>query len=150
MIVAQRLAQREIAWRELDTLLVQLANRRKLSAEEVLRLGELYRSTCTDLMLAEDHDLPRETVAHLQALVARAHNLVYRASGFQFRDLGRALFYSAPAAAAPRSRSAPGRTRLLGSVSLLGRTLGRAPRFRPADLERSSSSRASITCTLSR
>ncbi len=96
MIVAQRLAQREIAWRELDTLLVQLANRRKLSAEEVLRLGELYRSTCTDLMLAEHHDLPRETVAHLQALVARAHNLVYRASGFQFRDLGRALFYSAP------------------------------------------------------
>ena len=96
MIVAQRLAQREIAWRELDTLLVQLANRRELSAEQVLRLGELYRSTCTDLMLAEDHDLPRETVAHLQALVARAHNLVYRASGFQFRDLGRALFYSAP------------------------------------------------------
>ena len=47
-------------------------------------------------MLADDHDLPRETVAHLQALVARAHNLVYRASGFQFRDLGRALFYLAP------------------------------------------------------
>jgi uncharacterized membrane protein SpoIIM required for sporulation len=47
-------------------------------------------------MLADDHDLPRETVAHLQALVARAHNLVYRATGFQFRDLGRALFYWAP------------------------------------------------------
>ena len=62
----------------------------------MLRLGELYRSACTDLMLADEHDLPRETVAHLQALVARAHNLVYRASGFQFRDLGRALFYWAP------------------------------------------------------
>src|ERR1700677_2791835 len=96
MMVAQRLERREIAWRELDLLLVQLANRRKLSAQEVLRLGELYRSTCTDLMLAADHDLPRETVAHLQALVARAHNLVYRAAGFQFRDLGRALFYTAP------------------------------------------------------
>jgi uncharacterized membrane protein SpoIIM required for sporulation len=96
MRVAERLAQREIAWRELDLLLLRLANRRKLSAVEVLRLGELYRSACTDLMLADDHDLPRETVAHLQALVARAHNLVYRASGFQFRDLGRALFYSAP------------------------------------------------------
>ena len=96
MRVAERLTQRESAWRELDLLLVQLADRRKLSAEEVLRLGELYRSACTDLMLADDHDLPRETVAHLQTLVARAHNLVYRASGFQFRDLGRALFYWAP------------------------------------------------------
>ena len=96
MTVAQRLAQREIAWRELDLLLVKLANRRTLSAREVLRLGELYRSTCTDLMLADDHDLPREMVAHLQALVARAHHLVYRATGFQFRDLGRALFYTAP------------------------------------------------------
>jgi uncharacterized membrane protein SpoIIM required for sporulation len=96
MRVAERLAQRESAWRELDLLLVRLADRRKLSAAEVLRLGELYRSACTDLMLADDHDLPRETVAHLQALVARAHNLVYRASGFQFRDLGRALFYWAP------------------------------------------------------
>jgi uncharacterized membrane protein SpoIIM required for sporulation len=96
MRVAERLAQRESAWRELDRLLVHLADRRKLSAAEVLRLGELYRSACTDLMLADDHDLPRETVAHLQALVARAHNLVYRASGFQFRDLGRALFHVAP------------------------------------------------------
>src|SRR5580704_675834 len=96
MRVAERLAQRESAWRELDELLIELADRRKLSSAEVLRLGELYRSACTDLMLADDHDLPRETVAHLQALVARAHNLVYRASGFQFRDLGRALFYVAP------------------------------------------------------
>lgn len=77
-------------------MLVHVAGRRRLSAQKVLRLGELYRSACTDLMLADAHDLPRETVAHLQALVARAHNLVYRASGFQFRDLGRALFYSAP------------------------------------------------------
>ncbi len=96
MRVAERLAQRESAWRELDQLLIELADRRKLSSAEVLRLGELYRSACTDLMLADDHDLPRETVAHLQALVARGHNLVYRATGFQFRDLGRALFYWAP------------------------------------------------------
>ena len=92
MRVAERLAQRESAWRELDQLLIELADRRKLSSAEVLRLGELYRSACTDLMLADDHDLPRETVAHLQALVARGHNLVYRATGFQFRDLGRAFF----------------------------------------------------------
>jgi uncharacterized membrane protein SpoIIM required for sporulation len=70
--------------------------RDRLSAQEVLRVGELYRSACTDLMLAEDHDLPRETVADLHALVGRAHNLVYRAAGFDFRALGRALFQTAP------------------------------------------------------
>jgi len=73
-----------------------VGGRKRLNAREILRMGELYRSACTDLMLAEDHDLPRETVADLHALVGRAHNLVYRASGFRFRDLGRALFQTAP------------------------------------------------------
>ncbi len=98
MRVAERLREREASWRELDALLMRMAagGRKRLSAREILRMGELYRSACTDLMLAEDHDLPRETVADLHALVGRAHNLVYRASGFDFRDLGRALFQTAP------------------------------------------------------
>jgi uncharacterized membrane protein SpoIIM required for sporulation len=98
MRVAERLEQRESSWRELDLLIARISEgrRRRLSAREVLRLGELYRAACTDLMLAEDHDLPRETVANLHALVGRAHNAVYRASGFNFRDLGRALFQTAP------------------------------------------------------
>jgi uncharacterized membrane protein SpoIIM required for sporulation len=98
MRVAERLEQRESSWRELDLLIgrVNTGRRQRLSANEVLRLGELYRAACTDVMLAEDHDLPRETVANLQALVGRAHNAVYRASGFNFRDLGKALFQSAP------------------------------------------------------
>jgi uncharacterized membrane protein SpoIIM required for sporulation len=61
-----------------------------------MRLGELYRSACTDLMLAEEHDLPRETVKYLHSLVGRGHNVIYRAQGFSFRDWGRALFQSAP------------------------------------------------------
>jgi uncharacterized membrane protein SpoIIM required for sporulation len=98
MRVAERLREREASWRELDALLTRMAGSRKarLNSREILRMGELYRSACTDLMLAEDHNLPRETVADLHALVGRAHNLVYRASGFNFRDLGRALFQSAP------------------------------------------------------
>jgi uncharacterized membrane protein SpoIIM required for sporulation len=96
--VAERLEKRESSWRELDLLVARLAGARwrRPSARDVLRLGELYRATCTDLMLAEDHDLPRETVANLHALVRRAHNVVYRASGFDFRDFGRALFQTAP------------------------------------------------------
>jgi len=98
MRVAERLEQRESSWRELDLLIGRFSNRRwrRPSSQEVLRLGELYRATCTDLMLAEDHDLPRETVANLHSLVRRAHNVVYCASGFDFRDLGRALFQTAP------------------------------------------------------
>ncbi|SIO09031.1 Uncharacterized membrane protein SpoIIM, required for sporulation [Singulisphaera sp. GP187] len=99
MRVADRLAQREASWRELDTLLDGLNRRRQLPsarAAEVVRLGELYRAACTDLMLAETHDLPRETVAYLHALVGRAHNAVYRAQGFRFVDWANALFGTAP------------------------------------------------------
>ncbi len=99
MRVVERLKQRESAWQELDVLIARAGEkgrRRRLTAGEVLRLGALYRAACTDLMLAEDHDLPRETVAYLHSLVGRGHNLIYSASGFNFRDWGRALFQTAP------------------------------------------------------
>ena len=95
--VSERLAQRESAWQELDLLIARVGGGRfRPTAQEVLRLGELYRAACADLMLAEDHDLPRQTVSYLHALVGRAHNLIYRASGFNFRDWGRSLFQTAP------------------------------------------------------
>jgi uncharacterized membrane protein SpoIIM required for sporulation len=98
MRVADRLAQRESSWRELDHLLARLDSQplRRASAAEVFRLGELYRSACTDLMLAEAHDLPRDTVGYLHGLVGRAHNAVYRAKGFRFSDWGAVLFGEVP------------------------------------------------------
>lgn len=98
MRVADRLAQRESSWRELDELLDRLAEREapQNRAARIIRLGELYRAACTDLMLAEAHDLPRDTIAYLHALVGRAHNAVYRAQGFRFHDLVVALFETAP------------------------------------------------------
>jgi uncharacterized membrane protein SpoIIM required for sporulation len=98
MRVADRLAQREASWRELDRLLAKLDAQpmRRANAAEVLRLGELYRSACTDLMLAEAHDLPRDTVGYLHTLVGRAHNAVYRAKGFRFADWGSTLFGTVP------------------------------------------------------
>ena len=97
MRVAERLEQRESAWQELDFLIARVGEGRfRPTAPQVLRLGELYRAACADLMLAEDHDLPRQTVAYLHALVGRAHNLIYRASGFNFRDWGVSLFQTAP------------------------------------------------------
>jgi uncharacterized membrane protein SpoIIM required for sporulation len=47
-------------------------------------------------MLAESHDLPRDTVAYLHGLVGRAHNVLYRARGFRYRDWGKLLFDAAP------------------------------------------------------
>ncbi|WP_422931090.1 stage II sporulation protein M [Singulisphaera sp. PoT] len=99
MRVADRLAQREGSWRELDEILENLSSRKVPRSQRsalILRLGELYRSACTDLMLAEAHDLPRDTITYLHALVGRAHNAVYRAKGFRFKDWGFVLFNRAP------------------------------------------------------
>src|SRR4051794_4311583 len=98
MRVADRLSQRETSWRELDRLLARLDSQpmRRAGVAEVLRLGELYRSACTDLMLAEAHDLPRDTVGYLHTLVGRAHNAVYRAKGFRFTEWGAILFGEVP------------------------------------------------------
>jgi uncharacterized membrane protein SpoIIM required for sporulation len=99
MRVADRLARREAAWRELDLLLERFSRSRwsQVRGEDVLRLGELYREACADLMLAEAHDLPRDTVEYLHSLVGRAHGAVYRDRGFRLRDLNRVLFQEAPA-----------------------------------------------------
>jgi uncharacterized membrane protein SpoIIM required for sporulation len=98
MRVVDRLSKRGASWRELDALLDRLADRRsgRVGAADLVRLGELYRAACTDLMLAESHDLPRETVAYLHALVGRAHNAVYRAQGFRVSDWADALFGTVP------------------------------------------------------
>ena len=121
MRVADRLARREEAWRELEVLVVHFeggkfrrplrrggeihsfdqgnarADARPASAfHDLIRLGELYRSACADLMLAEAHDLPRDTVSYLHSLVARAHNVVYRAQGFRFRRWAAELFVEVP------------------------------------------------------
>jgi uncharacterized membrane protein SpoIIM required for sporulation len=92
------LTLREAGWRELDRLVDRLSENplRKPRPDDVFRLGQLYRSVCTDLMLAESHDLPQDTVAYLHGLVGRAHNILYRARGFRFRDLGTILFDEAP------------------------------------------------------
>jgi uncharacterized membrane protein SpoIIM required for sporulation len=105
MRVVDRLADREKDWRELQLRLSRMEGGQvsKLPPGDILRLGELYRSACADLMLAEAHDLPRDAVAYLHALVGRAHNAVYRARGFRLTDWGRVIFDEVPA----RLRSDP-------------------------------------------
>ncbi len=98
MRVVDRLAQREAAWRELDQHLTAFRSERVAgtASERVVRMAELYRSACADLMLAESYDLPRETVAYLHDLVARAHNRLYRSRGFRFRTWAAEVFHAVP------------------------------------------------------
>jgi uncharacterized membrane protein SpoIIM required for sporulation len=96
--IVDRLAQREETWKELDALIDLLSGPRgrRATPEQVLRMGQLYRAACTDLMLAEAHHLPREAVGYLHALVGRAHNALYRAQGFKFSDWADDLFGTVP------------------------------------------------------
>lgn len=98
MRVLDRMADREKDWRDLQLRLSKIEGKLvvNLPPEEILRLGELYRSACADLMLAEAHDLPRETVGYLHALVGRAHNAVYRAKGFHLADWAGVIFDEVP------------------------------------------------------
>ncbi len=98
MRVADRLAGRQQSWQELQFLLQRLEAKRvrKYAPEEILRLGELYRSACADLMLAEAHDLPRDTVAYLHGLVGQAHNVVYKTRGFRLADWSGVIFDQVP------------------------------------------------------
>jgi uncharacterized membrane protein SpoIIM required for sporulation len=98
MRVIDRLNHREAAWRELDQLvdIMSGSHFRRLKPGDVLRLGQLHRGVCADLMLAESHEMPRDTVAYLHALVGRSHNALYRARGFNLHGMGRVLFDTAP------------------------------------------------------
>lgn len=96
MRVAERLSKREQTWRDLEQLLDSKPGRGKAAAEWAFRLSELYRSACADLMLAESHDLPRETVAYLHDLVGRAHNRLYPARSFRLSTWSRELFHEVP------------------------------------------------------
>ena len=96
---------RRARWARLGAL-VQRARGRvaRLSAEEVLELGALYRTTTSDLAVAR-RDFPRDTVAErLNDVVAAAHALVYSESPASGRRLRRFVTRELPAsvrAAAP-------------------------------------------------
>ena len=98
MRVAKRLADREASWKELDQLLTRMeaTRKRKRLPENIIRLGQLHRMACADLMLAESYELPGKTTAYLHSLAARAQNLLYPTRAAKFEEWGVALFSSVP------------------------------------------------------
>jgi uncharacterized membrane protein SpoIIM required for sporulation len=76
MKVERFISEREGDWRALDALL-RAGRRSRRSAQEVLRLGALYRGAAADLALARRGHPGDPVVARLESLVARARQAVY-------------------------------------------------------------------------
>jgi uncharacterized membrane protein SpoIIM required for sporulation len=55
----------------------------RASAAEAAEFAALYRAACADLALAECWGWPPQVIDYLHLLVARAHNVFYRARAFQ-------------------------------------------------------------------
>lgn len=71
--------EREEGWRDLDSLVqrVQRSGLSSLSAQELRRLPELYRSAISSLSVARSISLDRNVVAYLESLAVRAYFCVY-------------------------------------------------------------------------
>jgi len=71
--------EREKSWRELDDLVkrIRRSGLSKLSASELRRLPELYRSTVSSLSVARSISLDRNVIAYLESLSVRAYFCVY-------------------------------------------------------------------------
>ncbi len=84
------IASRERDWADLDSLLAVARRLHRLPADRIARVGALYRTVCSDVSRARAAGYSRDTVAHLDALAARAHAVIYRAEPYRrgaVRDL---------------------------------------------------------------
>lgn len=95
----QLVQQRRLGWERLENYLrrIERDQIKSLSQAELVEFGQLYRSTTSDLAIAQ-RDFPRHDVtAYLNQLVGRAHPVVYRGEplvlkrlvNFYLRDLPR-------------------------------------------------------------
>ncbi len=72
---------REATWVELDALVAQAEKKgvKSLSAEEMMRLPNLYRATLSSLSVARSISLDLNVVRYLESLCARAYFFIYGA-----------------------------------------------------------------------
>ena len=99
MKVSDLLESRQSQWRELEGLCGRLEgpSRRRVQPGLAARFAFLYRAACADLALADAYQLPPATVHYLHQLVGRAHNQLYRARAFRWKEWGREMFLVVPA-----------------------------------------------------
>ena len=83
----------EAQWSELEQA-VSRADR----ALDPERFLSLYRAACEHLAMAEARGFPTPLLARLSAVTARAHQIVYRQTGFGLGRIARTLTHAFPAA----------------------------------------------------
>ena len=93
------MSTREGRWADLENLLKRARRRRigRLSGEEIVRLGKLYRLSASDLAVALRYFPQDRMTIYLNGLVRRAHPIVYQTtsgSRHQIRDFWRYGFPS--------------------------------------------------------
>lgn len=88
MTALQFEADHATQWNELEALLT-LADQRK--PFDGARLAALYRSGCQQLALAQARAYPIHLTQRLEAMMARAHRLIYRRHDYGLRRLGQLL-----------------------------------------------------------
>lgn len=87
-------------WDELETLLPNLAKRRRdvAAARDAQRAAALYRAACEHLALARSRAYPIHLVQRLDTLTQDAHNAIYRRHDWGLRRLGRLFLVDFPEA----------------------------------------------------
>jgi uncharacterized membrane protein SpoIIM required for sporulation len=85
----KRIAARRDGWERLEELAGRARRRglSSLSAEELRELGRLYRQATSDLAYVRSALPGSEAARDLNALVARAHNVVYQGESVGLRDV---------------------------------------------------------------
>ena len=98
MTIDRFVEDRRVRWARLGQLVSRARGRvRRLSADEVMELGRLYRTTTSDLAIAR-RDFPRDVATErLNDLVAAAHALVYSEAPTSSRRLWRFVANELPA-----------------------------------------------------
>jgi uncharacterized membrane protein SpoIIM required for sporulation len=100
MRAEQFVESRRERWTELDALVKRGAAHglNRLSGDDLMRLGRLYRAATSDLAIAQ-RDFPTDrTTLYLNALLARAHPLVYQQRSVDMSRVGWFLRYGFPEA----------------------------------------------------
>ena len=91
--------ERQADWRELDNILnkIKSGGIKRLSRDELRRLGGLYRSATSHLAVVKTHFPSSDATRYLNQLVAQAHSSIYRAKPPSFSGVMQVFSREIPA-----------------------------------------------------
>ncbi len=98
MKIGTYLKKRSDSWLELEKLASKLSSdsAKKMTGEQAAEFAQYYRSTCSDLAMANENKLPSQTVRYLHNLVARSHNTMYGSGATAVRGFLDSVFSHTP------------------------------------------------------